>query len=115
MSLLLCATNRQVSLIICVTRRLVIRAAKGSRIMHGHVMAAPFPLFDRATDVRPGCKTRRIAPTLRQVADLVCARTKESEYFKTREVLPPVWAYAKTKHRGTRSRVLIVLACGIMR
>ncbi|GFO18928.1 hypothetical protein PoB_004543300 [Plakobranchus ocellatus] len=36
-----------------------------------------------ATDVRPGCKTQRIAPTLRQVADLVCARTKEREYFKT--------------------------------
>ncbi|GFN76091.1 hypothetical protein PoB_000259700 [Plakobranchus ocellatus] len=46
-------------------------------------MALPFPLSDRASDVRPGCKTHRIAPTLRQVADLVCARTKEREYFKT--------------------------------
>ncbi|GFN87553.1 reverse transcriptase and recombinase [Plakobranchus ocellatus] len=46
-------------------------------------MAAPFPLSDRASDVRPGCKTQRIAPTLRQVADLVCARIKEREYFKT--------------------------------
>ncbi|GFO25618.1 hypothetical protein PoB_005212300 [Plakobranchus ocellatus] len=46
-------------------------------------MASPFPLSVRATDVRPGCKTQRIAPTLRQVADLVCARTKEREYFKT--------------------------------
>ncbi|GFO23199.1 hypothetical protein PoB_004970400 [Plakobranchus ocellatus] len=51
--------------------------------MRGHVMAAPFPLSDRATDVRSGCKTQRIAPTLQQVADLVCARTKEREYFKT--------------------------------
>ncbi|GFN77201.1 hypothetical protein PoB_000370700 [Plakobranchus ocellatus] len=51
--------------------------------MRGHVMAAPFPLSDRATDVRPGRKTQRIAPTLRQVADLVCARIKEREYFKT--------------------------------
>ncbi|GFO35079.1 hypothetical protein PoB_006158400 [Plakobranchus ocellatus] len=62
---------------------LVFLAATVSRIMRGHVMAAPFPLSDRATDVRPGCKTHRIAPTLRQVAYLVCARTKEREYFKT--------------------------------
>ncbi|GFN78133.1 hypothetical protein PoB_000463900 [Plakobranchus ocellatus] len=46
-------------------------------------MAPPFPLSNRASDVRPGCKTQRIAPTLRQVADLVCAPTKEREYFKT--------------------------------
>ncbi|GFO07912.1 hypothetical protein PoB_003441700 [Plakobranchus ocellatus] len=39
--------------------------------------------LNKATDVRPGCKTQRIAPTLRQVADLVCTRTKEREYFKT--------------------------------
>ncbi|GFO17325.1 hypothetical protein PoB_004383000 [Plakobranchus ocellatus] len=45
-------------------------------------MAAPFPLSDRASDVRPGCKIQRIAPTLRQVADLMCARIKEREYFK---------------------------------
>ncbi|GFO05458.1 hypothetical protein PoB_003196300 [Plakobranchus ocellatus] len=51
--------------------------------MRGHVIAPPFPLSDRATDVRPGCKTQRIAPTLRQVADLMCARIKEREYFKT--------------------------------
>ncbi|GFN78391.1 hypothetical protein PoB_000489700 [Plakobranchus ocellatus] len=36
-----------------------------------------------ATDVRPGCKTQGIAPTLPQVIDLVCASTKEREYFKT--------------------------------
>ncbi|GFN78130.1 hypothetical protein PoB_000463600 [Plakobranchus ocellatus] len=46
-------------------------------------MAPPFPLSDRATDVRPGCKTQRIDATLRQVADLVCALTKERGYFKT--------------------------------
>ncbi|GFN88180.1 KRAB-A domain-containing protein 2 [Plakobranchus ocellatus] len=46
-------------------------------------MAAPFPISDRAIDVRLGCKTQRIAPTLRQVADLMCARIKEREYFKT--------------------------------
>ncbi|GFO22937.1 hypothetical protein PoB_004944200 [Plakobranchus ocellatus] len=46
-------------------------------------MAPPFPLSNRATDVIPGCKIQRIAPTLRQVADLMCARTKEREYFKT--------------------------------
>ncbi|GFO15446.1 hypothetical protein PoB_004195100 [Plakobranchus ocellatus] len=51
--------------------------------MRGHVMAAPFPLSDRASDVRPGCKTQRIAPTLREVANLMCARIKEREYFKT--------------------------------
>ncbi|GFO46983.1 hypothetical protein PoB_007348800 [Plakobranchus ocellatus] len=47
-----------------------------SRIVRGHVMAPPFPLSNRASDVRPGCRIQRIAPTLRQVADLVCARTK---------------------------------------
>ncbi|GFO43061.1 hypothetical protein PoB_006956600 [Plakobranchus ocellatus] len=46
-------------------------------------MTPPFPLYNRGTDVRPGCKTQRIASTLRHVADLVCARTKEREYFKT--------------------------------
>ncbi|GFO13148.1 hypothetical protein PoB_003965300 [Plakobranchus ocellatus] len=46
-------------------------------------MAALYPLSDRASDVRPGCKTQRIAPTLRQVADFMCARMKEREYFKT--------------------------------
>ncbi|GFO10814.1 hypothetical protein PoB_003731900 [Plakobranchus ocellatus] len=46
-------------------------------------MAAPFPLSDRPSDVRPGCKTQRMAPTLRQVADLMCARIKERGYFKT--------------------------------
>ncbi|GFO46308.1 hypothetical protein PoB_007281300 [Plakobranchus ocellatus] len=64
-------------------------------------MAPRFPLSNRATDVSPGCKTQKIAPTLRQVADLVCARTKEREYFKTCicwicEQLPLVWAYAKS-------------------
>ncbi|GFN99091.1 hypothetical protein PoB_002559700 [Plakobranchus ocellatus] len=51
--------------------------------MRVHVMAPSFPLSNRATDLRPGYKIQRIAPTLRQVADLVCARTKEREYFKT--------------------------------
>ncbi|GFO03382.1 hypothetical protein PoB_002988700 [Plakobranchus ocellatus] len=46
-------------------------------------MAPLFPLSDRATDVRLGFKTEGIDPTLRQVADLVCARTKERENFKT--------------------------------
>ncbi|GFO08590.1 hypothetical protein PoB_003509500 [Plakobranchus ocellatus] len=46
-------------------------------------MAPPFPLSNRATDVRPGCKTQRIAPTLRQEAGLVCALIKERKYFKT--------------------------------
>ncbi|GFO27292.1 hypothetical protein PoB_005379700 [Plakobranchus ocellatus] len=51
--------------------------------MRGHVTAPPFPLSDRASDVRPGCKTQKIALTLRQVAVLMCARIKEREYFKT--------------------------------
>ncbi|GFO34775.1 hypothetical protein PoB_006128000 [Plakobranchus ocellatus] len=62
---------------------LVFRAATVCRIVRGHMMAFLFPLSNRATDVRPGCKTQRIAPTLRQVADLVCARTKERDYIKT--------------------------------
>ncbi|GFO47772.1 hypothetical protein PoB_007427700 [Plakobranchus ocellatus] len=61
----------------------MVRAATVSRIMCGHVMEAPFPLSDRVSDVRPGCKTQRIAPTLRQVADVMCARITEREYFKT--------------------------------
>ncbi|GFO28082.1 hypothetical protein PoB_005458700 [Plakobranchus ocellatus] len=54
-----------------------------NRVMRGHVMARPFPLCNRASDVRPGFKAQRMAPTLRQVADFVCTRTKEREYFKT--------------------------------
>ncbi|GFO19351.1 hypothetical protein PoB_004585600 [Plakobranchus ocellatus] len=77
MSQLLCATHRRNK------TGLVVRAATVSRILRGHVMAAPFPLSDRASDVRPGCKTQRIAPKLRQFADLMCARIKEKEYFKT--------------------------------
>ncbi|GFN80477.1 hypothetical protein PoB_000698300 [Plakobranchus ocellatus] len=46
-------------------------------------MAPPFPLSNRATVVRPSCRTQRIAPTLRQVANLVCAPIKETEYFQT--------------------------------
>ncbi|GFO04315.1 histone-lysine N-methyltransferase SETMAR [Plakobranchus ocellatus] len=61
----------------------LVRAATVSRIMRGHVMALPFPLSNRASDVRPGCKTHRTASTLRQMADLVCASPKEREYFKT--------------------------------
>ncbi|GFO28208.1 hypothetical protein PoB_005471300 [Plakobranchus ocellatus] len=73
---------------------LMLRAAKVIRIMHGREMVTPFPLSNRATDVRPGCKTQKIALMLRQVADLVCTRTEEREYFKTCELLSPVWAYA---------------------
>ncbi|GFO20535.1 LOW QUALITY PROTEIN: cathepsin d [Plakobranchus ocellatus] len=61
---------------------LVVGAATVSRIMRGHIMAPLFPLSNRANDVRPGCKTQRIAPTLRQVAALVCARTKEKSISK---------------------------------
>ncbi|GFO19111.1 hypothetical protein PoB_004561600 [Plakobranchus ocellatus] len=46
-------------------------------------MAPLFPLSNRVTDVRPGCKTQRIAPTLRHVADLMCTGTKERQYYKT--------------------------------
>ncbi|GFN94782.1 hypothetical protein PoB_002128800 [Plakobranchus ocellatus] len=64
-------------------------------------MATPYPLSNRATDVRPGCKTQRIVPTLRQVADLVCAPTKETRVFPnmyswTRELLPPVYSLGFT-------------------
>ncbi|GFN88628.1 hypothetical protein PoB_001513400 [Plakobranchus ocellatus] len=47
------------------------------------VMSYFWPTVARASDVRPGCKTQRIAPKLRQVAHLMCARIKEREYFKT--------------------------------
>ncbi|GFO03769.1 hypothetical protein PoB_003027400 [Plakobranchus ocellatus] len=58
---------------VCANKTgLVVRATTVTRIMRGHVMADPFLLSDRASDVRTGCKTQRIAPTLRQVADLVC-------------------------------------------
>ncbi|GFO23198.1 hypothetical protein PoB_004970300 [Plakobranchus ocellatus] len=61
----------------------MFREATVSRVVRGHIMAPPFALSNRATDVRPGYKTQRIAPTLRQIADLVCARHIEREYFKT--------------------------------
>ncbi|GFN94837.1 hypothetical protein PoB_002134300 [Plakobranchus ocellatus] len=44
------------------------------------------PLSNRAVDERQGCNRQSIAPTLRQVADLMCARTKEIEYFQTYNV-----------------------------
>ncbi|GFO08195.1 spry domain-containing socs box protein 4 [Plakobranchus ocellatus] len=56
--------NRVVSNMYCWTRELL-------------------PLSNRTTDVRTGFKTQRIAPTLRQVAEFVCALTKERGYFKT--------------------------------
>ncbi|GFO05456.1 hypothetical protein PoB_003196100 [Plakobranchus ocellatus] len=57
----------------------------------------------RAADVRPGCKTQRIAPTLRQdgshsrprVRSLKETRIFQNMCFWTRKLLPPVWAYAK--------------------
>ncbi|GFN74043.1 vacuolar segregation protein pep7-like [Plakobranchus ocellatus] len=73
---------------------LMVRAAMVSRIMCGHVMASPFPLSNRATRQDQGGKTQRIANTLRQEADLVCAPTKETVfsnmYCWTHELLPPV-------------------------
>ncbi|GFO42056.1 hypothetical protein PoB_006856100 [Plakobranchus ocellatus] len=67
--------------------------------MRGHVMAPRSPLSNRATDVRPGYKAQKVAPSLRQAADSLCASTKERRVFQnmycwTRELLPPVWAYA---------------------
>ncbi|GFN97576.1 hypothetical protein PoB_002408200 [Plakobranchus ocellatus] len=82
---------------------LVVRAATVSIIMRGNVMATPISLSDRGTDVRPGCKTQRIIPTLRQDAN--CSRLgvvspKETRVFPnmycwTSELLPLVWAHAK--------------------
>ncbi|GFO15618.1 hypothetical protein PoB_004212300 [Plakobranchus ocellatus] len=40
---------------------LVVRKATVNKILWG----TPFPLFNRATDVRSGCNTQRVAPTLR--------------------------------------------------
>ncbi|GFN95474.1 hypothetical protein PoB_002198000 [Plakobranchus ocellatus] len=45
---------------------LVVLVAPVSRTMRGQVLASHFLLSKRATDLRPGCKTQRIAPTLRQ-------------------------------------------------
>ncbi|GFO39095.1 histone-lysine N-methyltransferase SETMAR [Plakobranchus ocellatus] len=56
---------------LCNKPGLVVRAATVSRIMRGHVMARPFPLSSRTTDVRPGCKPQRIAPTLRKDESLI--------------------------------------------
>ncbi|GFO50678.1 hypothetical protein PoB_007718300 [Plakobranchus ocellatus] len=68
---------------LCKKTGLVFQVATVSRIMRGHVMAPSFLLPNRANDVKPGCKTQMKAPTLRQVVDLVCTRTKERELFKT--------------------------------
>ncbi|GFO16238.1 hypothetical protein PoB_004274300 [Plakobranchus ocellatus] len=58
---------------------LVVRTATVSRIMRGHVTATPFALSNRATEVRPGCNTQRIAPTLwhtmKVASDFVCSPT----------------------------------------
>ncbi|GFO18641.1 hypothetical protein PoB_004514600 [Plakobranchus ocellatus] len=37
---------------------LVVRAATAKRIMHGHLMASSFSLFNKG----PGCSTKRITP-----------------------------------------------------
>ncbi|GFO20259.1 hypothetical protein PoB_004676400 [Plakobranchus ocellatus] len=63
-------------------------------------MAAPFPLSNRATDLRPGCKTQMIAPMLRldgSRSRLGVLSSKETRVFPnmsswTRELLPPIWA-----------------------
>ncbi|GFO11521.1 hypothetical protein PoB_003802600 [Plakobranchus ocellatus] len=47
------------------------------RIMRGNVMAAPFPFSNRATNVRPGCRTQKTAPTLRQGE----SRTRLATFF----------------------------------
>ncbi|GFN79493.1 hypothetical protein PoB_000599900 [Plakobranchus ocellatus] len=59
-------------------------------------MAAPFPLSDRASDVRPGCKTQRVAPTSSRldVRSHQRKRVFHNMYCWTRELLPPVFAYA---------------------
>ncbi|GFN83764.1 hypothetical protein PoB_001027000 [Plakobranchus ocellatus] len=59
--------------------------------MRGNVMATPFPLSNRATDVRPGCKTQKIAPTLREVADLL---------FRSGNSLNPVVSYQSKKEKN---------------
>ncbi|GFO46993.1 hypothetical protein PoB_007349800 [Plakobranchus ocellatus] len=63
-------------------------------------MAPPFPLCNRATDIRPGCKTQRIAPTLRQdesrsrlgLLSHQRNRVFSNMYCWTLALLPPVWA-----------------------
>ncbi|GFO14145.1 hypothetical protein PoB_004065000 [Plakobranchus ocellatus] len=92
-----CSTQLHVGLIICVTK-LALCATTVSRIMRGHVMAPPFPLPNRAADVRPGCKTQRIAPTLRQdgnrgrlgVLSLKETRIFPNTYCWTHDLLLPV-------------------------
>ncbi|GFN96250.1 hypothetical protein PoB_002275600 [Plakobranchus ocellatus] len=50
-------------------------------------MASPFPLSKRFADARPGCKTQKIAPTLRQEGSRsrlgVLSPKKKLEHFKT--------------------------------
>ncbi|GFN87727.1 hypothetical protein PoB_001423300 [Plakobranchus ocellatus] len=110
---LLCFSQLQACLIISVTTLasceyivlyllfgLVVRAAMVSKIMRGHIMALPFPLFNRATNVRQGCKKQKIAPTLRQdenrsrLGVLWHQKTRVllNMYFWTRELLSPVLA-----------------------
>ncbi|GFN80730.1 hypothetical protein PoB_000723600 [Plakobranchus ocellatus] len=63
-------------------------------------MAPHFPLSNKGADVRPGCKTQRIAPTLRQdgsrsrlgVLSPKETRILQNMYCWPREMLPPVLA-----------------------
>ncbi|GFO32999.1 hypothetical protein PoB_005950400 [Plakobranchus ocellatus] len=71
-------------------------------------MAAPFPLSDRASDVRPGCKTKKDssdAPTScrHDVRSYQRKRVFQNTYCWTRELLPPVCAYAKERLNEARS------------
>ncbi|GFO28629.1 hypothetical protein PoB_005513400 [Plakobranchus ocellatus] len=67
--------------------------------MRGHVMASPFRLSNRATDVRPCCKTQRIAQMLRQdesrsrLGVLLSKKTRmfPNMYCWTYELLSSVW------------------------
>ncbi|GFO33101.1 hypothetical protein PoB_005960600 [Plakobranchus ocellatus] len=75
---------------------LVVWVATVSRIMRGHVMAPHFSLSNGTADVRPGCKTQRIAPTLQhdeshsRLAVLSHQRNRvfSNMYSWTRELLP---------------------------
>ncbi|GFO07405.1 hypothetical protein PoB_003391000 [Plakobranchus ocellatus] len=75
-----------------------------SRIMRDHLMTSPFLLSNRATDARPGCKTRRIALMLRQDESLSRLGVLSHHRKWTCELVPPVWALRNTRGRAVGFR-----------
>ncbi|GFN89861.1 hypothetical protein PoB_001636700 [Plakobranchus ocellatus] len=77
-------------------------------------MAPPFPLSNRGTDVRPSSKDSSDASTRSRLGVRSDQRKRvfQNMYCWTRELLPPVWAFAKAyvlSDRTSRQRLRVRL------